>query len=84
MSPRSALEKMAPPLGIVSTLLGGGDIAVVMQGDKLMVVAGTTAATDGSKTVALVSLTAQWAQHCCPLLRAAPPVLTASQKVDNS
>ena len=48
--------------GIVNISLGDGDDmanAVAMQGDKLVVVAGTTAATDGSKNIAVLRLTAR-------------------------
>lgn len=48
--------------GIVNISLGDGDdIAngVAVQGDKLIVVAGTTTATDGSKNIAVLRLTAQ-------------------------
>lgn len=48
--------------GIVNISLGDGDDmanAVAMQGDKLVLVAGTTAATDGSKNIAVLRLTAQ-------------------------
>ena len=48
--------------GIVNISLGDGDDmaqAVAVQGDKLIVVAGTTTATDGSKNIAVLRLTAQ-------------------------
>ena len=48
--------------GIVNISLGDGDDkanAVALQGDKLVVVAGTTTATDGSKNIAVLRLTAQ-------------------------
>ena len=48
--------------GIVNISLGDGDDmgnAISMQGDKLVVVAGTTTATDGSKNIAVLRLTAQ-------------------------
>lgn len=48
--------------GIVNISLGGGDdmaSAVAVQGDKLIVVAGTTAAVDGSKNIAVLRLTGQ-------------------------
>lgn len=48
--------------GIVNISLGDGDDmanAVAVQGDKLVVVAGTTTATDGSKNIAVLRLTAQ-------------------------
>jgi len=48
--------------GIVNVSLGDGDDmanAVAVQGDKLVVVAGTTTATDGSKNIAVLRLTAQ-------------------------
>jgi hypothetical protein len=48
--------------GIVNLSLGDGDdmaSAVAVQGDKLVVVAGTTTATDGSKNIAVLRLTAQ-------------------------
>lgn len=48
--------------GIVNISLGDGDdIAngVAVQGDKLILVAGTTTATDGSKNIAVLRLTAQ-------------------------
>jgi uncharacterized delta-60 repeat protein len=47
--------------GIVNISLGDGDDlanAVAMQGDKLIVAAGTTTATDGSKNIAVLRLTA--------------------------
>jgi uncharacterized delta-60 repeat protein len=47
--------------GIVNISLGDGDDianAVAVQGDKLIVVAGTTTATDGSKNIAVLRLTA--------------------------
>ena len=48
--------------GVVNLSLGDGDDtanAVAVQGDKLVVVAGTTTATDGSKNIAVLRLTAQ-------------------------
>lgn len=48
--------------GVVNLSLGDGDDtanAVALQGDKLVVVAGTTTATDGSKNIAVLRLTAQ-------------------------
>jgi len=48
--------------GIVNISLGEGDDmanGVAVQGDKLIVVAGTTTATDGSKNIAVLRLTAQ-------------------------
>ena len=48
--------------GIVNISLGDGDDmanGVAVQGDKLIVVAGTTTATDGSKNIAVLRLTAQ-------------------------
>jgi uncharacterized delta-60 repeat protein len=48
--------------GIVNISLGDGDdmaTGVAVQGDKLIVVAGTTTATDGSKNIAVLRLTAQ-------------------------
>ncbi len=48
--------------GIVNLSLGDGDDlanAVAIQGDKLIVVAGTTTAADGSKNIAVLRLTAQ-------------------------
>jgi uncharacterized delta-60 repeat protein len=48
--------------GIVNISLGEGDDmanAIAMQGDKLVVVAGTTTATDGSKNIAVLRLMAQ-------------------------
>lgn len=48
--------------GIVNISLGDGDDmanAVAMQGDKLIVAAGTTTATDGSKNIAVLRLTAE-------------------------
>lgn len=48
--------------GIANISLGGGDDmanAVALQGDKLIVVAGTTTATDGSKNIAVLRLTAE-------------------------
>lgn len=48
--------------GIVNISLGDGDDmanAIAMQGDKLVVVAGTTTATDGSKNIAVLRLMAQ-------------------------
>lgn len=48
--------------GIANVSLGDGDDmanAVAVQGDKLIVVAGTTTATDGSKNIAVLRLTAQ-------------------------
>jgi uncharacterized delta-60 repeat protein len=48
--------------GIVNISLGdGNDMAssVAVQGDKLIVVAGTTTAADGSKNIAVLRLTAQ-------------------------
>jgi uncharacterized delta-60 repeat protein len=48
--------------GIVNISLGDGDdmaSAVAVQGDKLIVVAGTTAAVDGSKNIAVLRLTGQ-------------------------
>lgn len=48
--------------GIVNISLGDGDDmanGVAVQGDKLILVAGTTAATDGSKNIAVLRLTAQ-------------------------
>ncbi len=47
--------------GIVNISLGDGDDianAVALQGDKLIVVAGTTTTTDGSKNIAVLRLTA--------------------------
>lgn len=48
--------------GIVNISLGDGDDmgnAIAIQGDKLVVVAGTITATDGSKNIAVLRLTAQ-------------------------
>jgi hypothetical protein len=48
--------------GIVSISLGDGDDvakSVAVQGDKLIVVAGTTTATDGSQNIAVLRLTGQ-------------------------
>ncbi len=48
--------------GIVNLSLGQGDDTasrVALQGDKLIVVAGTTTAADGSKNIAVLRLTAQ-------------------------
>jgi len=48
--------------GIVNISLGDGDDvanAVALQGDKLIVVAGTTAAADASKNIAVLRLTAE-------------------------
>ena len=48
--------------GIVNLSLGDGNdtaSSVALQGDKLIVVAGTTTATDGSKNIAVLRLTAQ-------------------------
>ena len=48
--------------GIVNISLGDGDdmaTGVAVQGDKLIVVAGTTTATGGSKNIAVLRLTAQ-------------------------
>lgn len=48
--------------GVVNISLGDGDDmgnAIAMQGDKLVVVAGTITATDGSKNIAVLRLTAQ-------------------------
>ncbi len=48
--------------GIVNLSLGDGDDmanAVAIQGDKLIVVAGTTTAADGSKNIAVLRLNAQ-------------------------
>lgn len=48
--------------GIANISLGDGNDmanAVAVQGDKLIVVAGTTTATDGSKNIAVLRLTAQ-------------------------
>lgn len=48
--------------GIVNISLGDGDDmanGVAVQGDKLILVAGTTTATDGSKNIAVLRLTAQ-------------------------
>lgn len=48
--------------GIVNLSLGDGDDmanAVAIQGDKLIVAAGTTTAADGSKNIAVLRLTAQ-------------------------
>jgi uncharacterized delta-60 repeat protein len=50
------------PNGIVNLSLGEGDdvaTGVAVQGDKLLVVAGTTTATDGSKNIAVLRLTAR-------------------------
>lgn len=48
--------------GIVNISLGDGDDmanAVALQGDKLIVAAGTTTASDGSKNIAVLRLTAE-------------------------
>lgn len=48
--------------GIVNISLGNGDDmanAVALQGDKLIVAAGTTTASDGSKNIAVLRLTAE-------------------------
>ena len=48
--------------GIVNISLGDGDDmanGVAVQGDRLIVLAGTTAAADGSKNIAVLRLTAE-------------------------
>jgi len=48
--------------GIVNISLGDGDDmanAVALQGDKLIVAAGTTTASDGSKNIDVLRLTAE-------------------------
>ena len=48
--------------GVVNLSLGDGNdqaSGVALQGDKLIIVAGTTTATDGSKNIAVLRLTAE-------------------------